>query len=830
MLAFCFCLVGVACSGVFAQDVLTQHNDNDRTGANLNERILNTSNVNARSFGKLFQREVDGAIYAQPLYVANVQTASGAKRNVVYVATMHNSVYAFDADDPGASAPLWKASLGPSVALQDSEITRPGGYPDMSVEIGITSTPVISVARKAIYVVTLNKVGNSYSHYLHALDLSTGKELFQGPRSLSASIRGIGMGSVGGRVSLLHPRANQRAGLLLQDDTVYIAFGAFADIRPYQGWVLAYSASTLQQAYPPFNTAPDGNQAGIWQAGQGLAADSQGNVYFMTSNGSFGHAVLDMLSLRETASGAPALANFDDRRLVVAWTGTEVDHYLNFVTSMDGRSFGDRLVLEETSVDAPALAVGNGELIVAWTDRNHRVNLSSSADLRSFGDKLVLDANSQFAPALAFGDGRLFIAWAGTDDKHSLNLMSSVDGKTFGRKVTLGEGSRSPPSLGFLNGSLYLLWRDADHNGSLCMMKSADGVHFSDKTTLQNGSDFVPALASFEAGELLLAWTGRDKANSLNLMSGAGIGQFSGREIHAEYGAASAPALVTFKDKLFIAWGGRNYPSRVNVAVVGARLSLGNSFVKLKKNLSLDDWFSPWNTDDLSSKDIDLGAGGVLLLPNTNLLVGGGKEGKMYLLDRDRLGGFCAECNEATSDTRIVQWFQATGVPNHGLPPLPTAQHSRGYHHIHGAPVFWDSPRHGALLYVWGEDDWLRAYRFNGARLDPAPVDSSAASVTTPARSMPGAMLSLSADGKRSGTGILWASHPLAGDANRQVVHGLVRALDAENLSRELWNSGQNMARDDVGTYAKFNPPTVANGKVYVPTFSNKLVVYGLLQ
>ena len=140
------------------------------------------------------------------------------------------------------------------------------------------------MARHAIYVVTLNKVGNSYSHSLHALDLSTGKELFGGPRSLSASVRGIGMGNVGGRVSLLHPRANQRAGLLFHDDTIYIAFGAFADIRPYQGWVLAYSASTLEQAYPPFNTAPDGNQAGIWQAGRAWRQPVQATSASMTSN------------------------------------------------------------------------------------------------------------------------------------------------------------------------------------------------------------------------------------------------------------------------------------------------------------------------------------------------------------------------------------------------------------------------------------------------------------------------------------------------------------------------------------------------------------------
>jgi hypothetical protein len=167
-------------------------------------------------------------------------------------------------------------------------------------------------------------------------------------------------------------------------------------------------------------------------------------------------------------------------------------------------------------------------------------------------------------------------------------------------------------------------------------------------------------------------------------------------------------------------------------------------------------------------------------------------------------------------------------MPNHGLPPLPTAQHSSGYHHIHGAPVFWDSPRHGPLIYVWGEDDWLRAYRFNGARLEPEPVDSSAATVTTPARSMPGAMLSLSADGKRPGTGILWATHPLAGDANRQVVHGLVRALDAGDLSRELWNSRQNVARDDLGTCAKFSPLTGGEQQSLCADLLHKLVVYGL--
>ena len=247
---------------------------------------------------------------------------------------------------------------------------------------------------------------------------------------------------------------------------------------------------------------------------------------------------------------------------------------------------------------------------------------------------------------------------------------------------------------------------------------------------------------------------------------------------------------------------------------------LGESFVKLRPDLTLADWFSPSNNEALNRFDADLGSGGVLLLPNTNLLVGGGKEGKLYVLDRGNLGHF-----NPTGDTQIVQSWQATGLPNHGIVPPPPAQN---LYHIHGSPIFWDSPDRGPTIYVWAEADWLRAFTFDGAHFDTlAPADTS--TMTTPGRSMPGAMLSLSADGSSSGTGIIWASHPIRDDANHQSVDGLVRAIDASNLQNELWNSEQNAARDHLGKLAKFTPPTVANGKVYVATFSNKVVAYGLL-
>src|SRR5712691_11390217 len=160
--------------------VLTQHNDNSRTGANLQEAQLTTANVNQQQFGQLFSYQVDGHVYAQPLYVNNVSTPNQGAHNIVYVATMHNTVYAFDADDPTAAiSPLWATSLGSSAPLPDPNIGsvdkqgRPD-YHDITVEVGILSTPVISLDNNAIYAVAFTTTGNTYSHWLHALDITTG--------------------------------------------------------------------------------------------------------------------------------------------------------------------------------------------------------------------------------------------------------------------------------------------------------------------------------------------------------------------------------------------------------------------------------------------------------------------------------------------------------------------------------------------------------------------------------------------------------------------------------------------------------------------------------
>jgi hypothetical protein len=260
--------------------VLTQHNDTSRTGANLNEPFLNTSNVRPGSFGKLFSRAVDGFVYAQPLYAPGVSIPQLGIRNVVYVATEHNSVYAFDADDPTANAPFWQVSLGSSVSSTDISPQ----YTDLIPEIGITSTPVIDPTSGMLYVVAKSKDSAGYHQTLHALDITNGSEWPGSPVEIVASVEGDGDGSVNGVISFNPLMQLNRVGLLLNSGLVYIAFGSHGDYDPYHGWVIAYNAATLEQA-AVYNTTPDGGRGSIWQSGQGLVGAADGSVYLVTANG-----------------------------------------------------------------------------------------------------------------------------------------------------------------------------------------------------------------------------------------------------------------------------------------------------------------------------------------------------------------------------------------------------------------------------------------------------------------------------------------------------------------------------------------------------------------
>jgi outer membrane protein assembly factor BamB len=266
--------------------VLTWHNDNLRTGRNPNETALTLKNVNSATFGKLFLLSSDGLVDAEPLYVPNL-TVNGATHNVVYVASEHGSVYAFDADN---GATLWQVTaLGSGETTSDNR-----GCGQVTPEIGVTSTPVIDLSagpHGTIYLVAMSKDASSnYHQRLHALDITTGIEQFGGPVEVAAKYPGTGDNSVGGFLVFDPKQYKERAALLLLNHTVYTSWASHCDDRPYTGWIISYNETTLAQK-SVLNVTPNGNEGAIWAAGAGLAADPSGNIYFLDANGTFDTAL-----------------------------------------------------------------------------------------------------------------------------------------------------------------------------------------------------------------------------------------------------------------------------------------------------------------------------------------------------------------------------------------------------------------------------------------------------------------------------------------------------------------------------------------------------------
>ena len=272
--------------------VFTQHNDNGRTGQNVNETTLTPANVNSKSFGKLFAQAVDGQVYAQPLYVPNVSIA-GQSHNVIYVATEADSVFAFDADsNTGVNAnPLWRASL-----IDMAHGAAQGATPVDAVNgincnalvplVGITSTPVIDPSTNTMYVVAKSAENNSYVQRFHAIDISTGAEKPQGSVVIAGSVPGTGDGNSNATLSFDPKMHLNRPGLLLLNGVVYVGFASNCDNAPYHGWLFAYDALTsVQRAI--FVSTPDGSDGGIWNSGAGISADSSAHLYIATGNGTF---------------------------------------------------------------------------------------------------------------------------------------------------------------------------------------------------------------------------------------------------------------------------------------------------------------------------------------------------------------------------------------------------------------------------------------------------------------------------------------------------------------------------------------------------------------
>ena len=507
-----FCITALSQAQV---NILTSNYDNQRTNSNLHETVLNPRGVNSTSFGKIGTFPVDAIIYAQPLYVSNVQVTGLGKRNVVYLATMHNSVYAIDADAPQSTTPLWMVNLGPSIP---SSVFN---FSDIVPEVGILSTPVIDLSRSVIYVVSDTLESGAPVFRLHALSLSDGSEKMNGPVLVTASVPGTSADSAGGVLQFNASLHLQRPGLALAGGTVYVAFGSHGDLGLWHGWLMGFDASNLQNMVTVFNASPNGQGASIWQAGRGPAIDDRGDMFVVTGNGDY-----------------------------------------------DGSS--------------------------------------------------------------AYGESVLH-------------------------------------------------------------------------------------LSSFPS-------QARRRDGKLNLL----------------------------------------------------------------------DWFTPAEWSELNDNDYDLGSTGVILVPNTNLLLAGSKAGMLYLIPTDSMG----HLQSASSSVQAVQANQ-WGMFDMAL---------------------W-AKQQGPIVYVSEPFQSVKAFqiangRINSTALSEFPISSFFVG------------LAVSADGGADGTGVVWLT---TADYSTSGLPGTLHALDASDLSNELWNSNMQADRDGLGRFAKFVAPTVANGRVYVPTFSNALVIYGLL-
>ena len=269
-----FSSAGAYTATAFAQsvsaeaDVVMQHNDIERTGANLRETTLTPANVNTRTFGLLFKHIVDDQLYTQPLILTHVHIGGGW-HDVVYVTTVNNSVYAFDASDATAKEPFWHINFGTPLSLRDFDF----GCLDMNGSMGIVGTPVIDPGKGILYVVSETKAGGNFQQRLHALDVSTGADLPNSPALIQAP----------GFNPLMQ---NQRTALMLDHGNVYIGYSSHCDKGPYHGFLLSYNASTLQQV-GVLNTSPNGEGASIWQSGQAPAIEPNGDIVFSTGNGSW---------------------------------------------------------------------------------------------------------------------------------------------------------------------------------------------------------------------------------------------------------------------------------------------------------------------------------------------------------------------------------------------------------------------------------------------------------------------------------------------------------------------------------------------------------------
>ena len=505
-------MLGLGLSMAWGQtDVLTQHNDNTRAGLNANETRLTAANVAVATFGKLFAHTVDGIVVGQPLYASNVLMSDGHTHNVVYVATQHNSVYAFDADSTqGANAsPLWSVSLnngGTSDPIADFGCT--GTH---YTEIGIMGTPVIDPGKTTLYLVAKTLTGTVRNFSLHALDITSGSERLGGPVLITGSApSNDGSGTFNPIYQM------QRPALLLQSGVLYIGFGGNGcDQYAYNGWLFAYNAQNLQQQ-SAFLVTPNGSRGSIWQGGSGPAVDSSGNIYVAIANGDY--------------DGPNGQSDYGDSILKMGWNGNTfgvLDYFTPYnqqqlaQLDLDLGSSGPLVLPDQPGLYPHELVAGGKQGTVYLINRDNEGEFNADTDnvIQSVPGAVA----SELAGVPSYWNGNLYVG----GDGDFIKQFSLINGLLTSQPVSqtsvlfggAGPASTSVTSNG--NGS-GILWAIRHTSPALFAFDATNLSHeFYDSTqalqardklvpvirfatpTISNGKVFIGGTAALEVYGLL---------------------------------------------------------------------------------------------------------------------------------------------------------------------------------------------------------------------------------------------------------------------------------------------------------------------------------------
>jgi hypothetical protein len=381
-------------------DVTTYHYDNTRQGINAHETILTQGNVKSTTFGKVGSYAADGHVDAAPLFAANVAVSSTDTENLVYIASEHDTVYAYAA---GGGPLVWHKSL-----LESGETTSWDHNCDqITPEIGITATPVID--RKngphgTIFVVGMSVDSSGKSHHrLHALDLATGAELSGSPTEIAATYPGTGDNSSNGVVTFDPSQYAERAGLLLLNGTIYMGWTSHCDQRPYTGWIMGYSESTYKQT-GVLNLTPNGNEGSVWMSGYGLAADTSGYIYLLAANGSF--------SGNFNASGFPSDDDYGNAMIKLSTTNGKLavaDYFQAYNTVYESSIDEDLGSGGAMLLPAQADASGTTRQLLVGAGKDDNIYVANIADMGKFNQSGSNNSNvyQELTGALVQG------AWSG---------------------------------------------------------------------------------------------------------------------------------------------------------------------------------------------------------------------------------------------------------------------------------------------------------------------------------------------------------------------------------------------------------------------------------